>query len=133
MQYQDVVRDQTQRGTNENERATRDTRGAPEQRFVFDDEDYMLAVEAGDMDAARLVLSIGVPRVKPINPPLDCLADMPLPERPKDLGRTAAFLLEQVAAGKLSTADAESVLSLAKRAVDLKQLGKPFSVDDFTL
>lgn len=53
VQYQDVVRDQTQRGTNENERATRDTRGAPEQRFVFDDEDYMLAVEAGDMDAAQ--------------------------------------------------------------------------------
>ena len=29
VQYQDIVRDQTQRGTNENESATRDTRGAP--------------------------------------------------------------------------------------------------------
>ena len=76
VQYQDVVRDQTQRGTNENESATRDTRGAPESKFSFagersktadmdalaedvkqkmsfDDEDYMLAVEAGDMDAAQ--------------------------------------------------------------------------------
>lgn len=35
VQYQDVVRDQTQRGTNENERAMRDTRGAPESRFSF--------------------------------------------------------------------------------------------------
>ena len=35
-QYQDVVRDQIQRGTNENERATRDTRGAPEQRFAIE-------------------------------------------------------------------------------------------------
>ena len=69
-QYQDVVRDQTQRGTNENERAMRDTRGAPEKysieeefksdlqnridnRFSFDDEDYLLAVRAGDMDAAQ--------------------------------------------------------------------------------
>ena len=88
---------------------------------------------AGDMDAARLVLSIGVPRAKPLNPPLDCLADLPLPERPKDLGRTAAFLLEQVAAGKLSTADAESVLSLAKRSVDLQQAARPISLDDFRL
>lgn len=88
---------------------------------------------SGDMDAARLVLSIGVPRAKPLNPPLDCLADLPLPERPKDLGRTAAFLLEQVAAGKLSTADAESVLSLAKRSVDLQQAARPISLDDFRL
>ena len=35
VQYQDVVRDQIQRGTSENERATRDTRGAPESRFSF--------------------------------------------------------------------------------------------------
>lgn len=88
---------------------------------------------AGDMDAARLVLSFGVPRAKPLNPPLDCLADLPLPERPKDLGRTAAFLLEQVAAGKLSTADAESVLSLAKRSVDLQQAARPISLDDFRI
>lgn len=100
------------------------------------EEIFPLVVEqarAGDMDAARLVLSIGVPRAKPLNPPLDCLADLPLPERPKDLGRTAAFLLEQVAAGKLSTADAESVLSLAKRSVDLQQAARPISLDDFRL
>ena len=36
VQYQDVVRDQTQRGTNENERATRDTRGAPEEKFSIE-------------------------------------------------------------------------------------------------
>ena len=33
VQYQDTVRNKTQRGTDENEHATRDTRGAPEQRF----------------------------------------------------------------------------------------------------
>lgn len=100
------------------------------------EEIFPLVVEqarAGDVDAARLVLSFGVPRAKPLNPPLDCLADLPLPERPKDLGRTAAFLLEQVAAGKLSTADAESVLSLAKRSVDLQQAARPISLDDFRL
>ena len=33
VQYQDIVRDQTQRGTNENESATRDTRGAPVEKY----------------------------------------------------------------------------------------------------
>ena len=33
VQYKDVVRDQTQRGTNENESATRDTRGAPVEKY----------------------------------------------------------------------------------------------------
>lgn len=88
---------------------------------------------AGDMDAARLVLSIGVPRAKPLNPPLDCLADMPLPEVRRDMGALAGYLLEAVAAGRIALDDAERLLALAKRAVDLKQLGKPFSVDDFTL
>ena len=36
VQYQDVVRDQTQRGTDENERATRDTRGAPESKYSIE-------------------------------------------------------------------------------------------------
>lgn len=100
------------------------------------EEVFPLVVEqakAGDMDAARLVLSIGVPKAKPLNPPLDCLEGMPLPERPKDIAETAGYLLEAVAAGRIALDDAEAVLSLAKRAVDLKQAAKPFSVDDFRL
>lgn len=47
VQYQDVVRDQIQRGTNENERATRDTRGAPEQKYmIINLEDGKSYVEA---------------------------------------------------------------------------------------
>lgn len=42
-QYQDVVRDQIQRGKSENERATRDTRGAPEQRFFIEDQNKRLS------------------------------------------------------------------------------------------
>lgn len=69
-QYQQVVKENVKRGTRENERAMRDTRGAPgkysikegfksdlqnriDNRFSFDDEDYLLAVWAGDMDAAQ--------------------------------------------------------------------------------
>lgn len=97
------------------------------------EELFPLMVEqakAGDLDAARLVLSIGVPRAKPLNPPLDCLADLPLPEKPRDMGKTAAFLLAQVAAGKVSIDDAEAVLSLAKRAVDLQRVGMPLDISD---
>ena len=53
-QYQKAVKENVRSETRENERAMRDTRGAPEkQKFYFDDEDYMLAVRAGDMDAAQ--------------------------------------------------------------------------------
>ena len=50
VQYQDTVRDQTRRGTDENERATRDTRGAPEKRFSFAGERSKTA----DMEALAL-------------------------------------------------------------------------------
>ncbi|MGM9523707.1 MAG: hypothetical protein ACI3VU_04770 [Faecousia sp.] len=43
VQYQDVVRDQIQRGRSENERATRDTRGAPEQRFFIEYQNKRLS------------------------------------------------------------------------------------------
>ena len=50
VQYQDTVRSQTQRGTDENKRATRDTRGAPEQKFSFAGERSKTA----DMEALAL-------------------------------------------------------------------------------
>lgn len=49
-QYQDTVRDQTQRGTDENERAMRDTRGAPGSRFSFAGERSKTA----DMEALAM-------------------------------------------------------------------------------
>lgn len=50
VQYQDTVRDQTQRGTDENERAMRDTRGAPEGKFSFAGERSKTA----DMEALAI-------------------------------------------------------------------------------
>ncbi len=38
-QYQQAVKENVRRGTRENERAMRDTRGAPEQRYSFDEEE----------------------------------------------------------------------------------------------
>lgn len=100
------------------------------------EEIFPLVVEqarTGDMDAARLVLSIGIPKAKPVAVPLEGLTDMPLPEVRRDMGALAGYLLEAVAAGRIALDDAERLLALAKRAVDLKQLGKPFCVEDFRI
>lgn len=91
------------------------------------------AAEAGDADALRALVTLGMPRQRPVAVPLEGLTDMPLPEVRRDMGALAGYLLKAVAAGRIALDDAERLLALAKRAVDLKQLGKPFSVDDFTL
>lgn len=59
------------------------------------------AAEGGDMDAARLLVTLAMPKVKPVAPPLECLKDMPMPERDKDLGPVAVFLLARYARGSL--------------------------------
>lgn len=91
------------------------------------------AAESGDMDALKSLVALAMPRQKPVAAPLEGLQSMPLPEVRRDMGATAAFLLEAVAAGRIALDDAERLLQFAKYSTDLKQLGKPFSVDDFTL
>ena len=54
---------------------------------------------------------------------------MPLPEVRRGLGALPGYLLEAVAAGRIALDDAERLLALAKRAVDLQQLGKPVCVE----
>ena len=60
-QYQDVVRDQIQRGTNENERATRDTRGAPESKYSIAEslKDDLEAVYNNTFDSKSGEVRIG--------------------------------------------------------------------------
>ena len=91
------------------------------------------AAEAGDADALKCLVTLGMPRQKPVAVPLEGLTDMPLPEVRRDMGALAGYLLEAVAAGRIALDDAERLLALAKRAVDLKQLGKPFCVEDFRI
>lgn len=87
------------------------------------------AAESGDMDALKCLVILGMPKVRPVNPALDCLEGMPLPKKTADLGNVAQFLVEQVAAGNLSVADATSVYELSSKSVTAQQLGKPFSFD----
>lgn len=87
------------------------------------------AAEGGDMDAARLLVTLAMPKVKPVAPPLECLKDMPMPERDKDLGSVAVFLLDKVREGQLAVADAEAVYEMAKRATAAQGIGRPFKLE----
>lgn len=89
------------------------------------------AAEQGDADALRALVTLAMPKAKPVVAPLDCLSDLPLPEKPRDMGAVAGYLLEAVAAGRISLDDAERLLQFAKYSTDLKQLGKPLNIDDF--
>lgn len=91
------------------------------------------AAEAGDADALKALVTLAIPRQKPAAPPLECLGDMPLPRRLKDLGPLASYLLEKIAAGQLAVADAENLMVLAKRSVDWQGLGRPFRIEEVEL
>lgn len=91
------------------------------------------AAEAGDADALKCLVTLGAPRQKPVAVPLEGLTDMPLPEVRRDMGALAGYLLEAVAAGRIALDDAERLLQFAKYSTDLKQLGKPFCVEDFRI
>lgn len=91
------------------------------------------AAEAGDADALKCLVTLGMPRQKPVAVPLEGLTDMPLPEVRRDMGALAGYLLEAVAAGRIALDDAERLLQFAKYSTDLKQLGKPFCVEDFRI
>lgn len=91
------------------------------------------AAEAGDADALKCLVTLGMPRQKPSTPPLDCLEGMPLPKTNRELGELAAFLLEKVAAGQLAVNDADAVMALAKRRVDFDKLGRPFRFPEVEL
>ena len=75
------------------------------------------AAEGGDMDAARLLVTLAMPKVKPVAPPLECLKDMPVPERGKDMAAVAVFLLNKLRDGQIAVSDAFAVYELAGKAM----------------
>ena len=85
------------------------------------------AAESGDMDAARLLVTLAMPKLKPTAPPLECLKDMPIPERGKDMGAVAVFLLNKLREGQIAVSDAFEVYKLAEKAMQAQSRAKgPF-------
>ena len=87
------------------------------------------AAENGDADALKCLVSLGMPKVRPSNPTLDCLEGMPLPKKTADLGNVARFLVERVASGSLSVTDADAIYSLAERSVSAQSRGRAFQFE----
>ena len=87
------------------------------------------AAEGGDMDAARLLVTLAMPKFKPTAPPLECLKDMPVPERGKDMGVVAVFLLNKLRDGQIAVSDAFEVYKLAEKAMQAQSRARSILFD----
>ena len=87
------------------------------------------AAEGGDMDAARLLVTLAMPKVKPVAPPLECLKDMPVPERGKDMAAVAVFLLNKLRDGQIAVPDAFAVYELAEKAMQAQSSARSRLID----
>lgn len=76
----------------------------------------MAAAEAGDMDAARILVQVGLPRQKPVSLP----EELPLPAGGKltEQGRT---VLEAAARGEISPDAAAAHMGLLRSLAELRQ------------
>ena len=90
--------------------------------------------EAGDQDALRLLVSLGLPRVKPQAAPIDGIQGLPRPRSVADLGKVHAAIYEYVARGVLSLEEAETLMKIAEKLVDgigkAKRQGRAVISDD---
>lgn len=78
----------------------------------------MEQAEAGDQDALRLLVSLGLPKSKPQAAPIDGIQDLPRPRSAADLDKVQAAIYEFVARGTLSLEDADALMKLAERLVE---------------
>ena len=78
---------------------------------------------AGDMDAAKLILDRGVPKMKPVSPP----EAISLPGG--GLMDQIRALLQQVASGEVSASAAGEMLDLMSSAVHLATQGKKANIE----
>lgn len=84
--------------------------------------------EAGDTDALRLLVSLGLPKQKSVAQPLDCLQDVPDPTSAESLKDTAQALFSLVKQGQLAREDAAELLKLAETVKTLTLRGTSFSL-----
>lgn len=71
--------------------------------------------EAGNVDAAKALVNFGLPRLKPVDMPLEGLEGLPVPNDKADLGDAAEFVARAVADGTLSVSDATRLMELLER------------------
>ena len=71
--------------------------------------------EAGNVDAAKALVNFALPRLKPVDLPLEGLEGLPVPNDNADLGDAAEFVARAVAVGTLSVSDATRLMELLER------------------
>lgn len=74
--------------------------------------------EAGDQDALRLLVTLGLPRVKPQAAPIEGIGDLPLPKSPSELDKVHEAIFWHTTKGDLSLEDADALMKLAERLTD---------------
>lgn len=77
----------------------------------------MAAAEAGDMDAARILIQVGLPRQKPVTLPTE-LPSLPAGEKLAEQGRA---VLEAAARGEISPDAAAAHMGLLRSLAELRQ------------
>lgn len=75
------------------------------------------AAEAGDADALRALVMLGMPRQKPVAAGLEGLDGLPIPTTEQDMPKVIGFALERVASGVLSIGDAAALVDLCRARV----------------
>ena len=86
--------------------------------------------EAGNLDAIKILVQTGLPRQKPVTPPIEGLDGLP-EARKENLDEMARELFARVCRAELSKEDAANVLSLANQIVssrDWREVEKKQSV-----
>lgn len=75
------------------------------------------AAEAGDADALKCLVTLGMPRQKPVAAGLEGLDGLPIPTTEQDMPKVIGFALERVASGVLSIGDAAALVDLCRARV----------------
>lgn len=75
------------------------------------------AAEAGDADALKSLVALGMPRQKPVAVGLEGLDGLPIPTTEQDMPKVISFVLERVASGVLSIGDAAALVDLCRARV----------------
>lgn len=73
--------------------------------------------EAGDQDALRLLVTLGMPKVKPQALPIVGIENLPRPRGYADVDKTSAAIFEYVARGVLSLEEAETLMKITDKLV----------------
>lgn len=88
------------------------------------------AAEAGDADALKCLVTLGMPRQKPVAAGLEGLDGLPIPATEQDMPKVIGFVLERVSSGALSIGDAAALVDLCRARVGAVNVARAPRIPD---